>query len=112
MEERHVDPMIDERAVDRLTLSEGITDDMWELVRLSADLPSHIRRATDSLELSVLTHALLDLAQKFNSFYHKYPILNEKDDGERQRRAACAEVFRRTMVKALQLLGIPVPARM
>ena len=37
------------------------------------------------------------LAQKFNSFYHKYPILNEKDAAERQRRAVCAEVFRRTM---------------
>lgn len=112
MRERGVDPMIDDASLDRLTLTENITDEMWELVRLSADLPSQIRRAVDSLELSVLSHALLEIAQKFNSFYHKYPILNEKDDDERQRRAACAEVFRRTMVRALDLLGIPVPARM
>ena len=59
-----------------------------------------------------LTQYLLDLAQKFNSFYHKYPIMNEKDAAERQRRAVCAEVFRLTMVRALALLGIPVPARM
>ena len=52
------------------------------------------------------------MAQKFNSFYHKYPIMNEKDAAERQRRAVCAEVFRLTMVRALDLLGIPVPARM
>jgi arginyl-tRNA synthetase len=112
MRDRGVDPMIDDRALDRLTLNEGISDEMWELVRLSADLPAAIRRGVDSLELSVVTHALLELAQKFNSFYHKYPILNEKDDAERQRRAACAEVFRRTMTAALELLGIPVPARM
>lgn len=112
MEERGVDPRIEERAVDDLTLHQGLNDDMWELVRLSAELPAAIRRAVDSLELSVITQYLLDLAQKFNSFYHKYPILNEKDETERQRRAVCAEVFRRTMVGAMGLLGIPVPERM
>jgi arginyl-tRNA synthetase len=81
-------------------------------VRRSAELPSAIRRAVDSLELSIITHDLLELAQKFNSFYHRYPILNEKDDDERQRRAVCAEIFRRTMVGAMDLLGIPVPERM
>ena len=112
MRERGVDPMLEEDAVDNLTLHQGLTDEMWELVRLSAELPAAIRRGVDSLEMSVITQYLLDLAQKFNSFYHKYPILNEKDDMERQRRAVCAEVFRKTMVAALELLGIPVPDRM
>ena len=112
MKERGVDALLQDRELDKLTLNEGITDEMWELVRLSADLPSSIRRAVDSLELSVITHDLLTLAQKFNSFYHRFPILNEKDDAERQRRAVCAEIFRRTMVGAMGLLGIPVPVRM
>lgn len=112
MAERGVDARLEERLVDDLTLTQGLTDDMWELVRLSAELPAAIRRAVDSLELSIVTQYLLDLAQKFNSFYHKYPILPEKDDAERQRRAVCAEVFRRTMVGAMELLGIPVPERM
>jgi arginyl-tRNA synthetase len=112
MAERGVDPRIDERAVDDLTLHQGLTDDMWELVKLSAELPANIRRAVDSLELSIVTQYLLEMAQKFNSFYHKYPVLNEKDPAERQRRAVCAEVFRRTMVAAMGLLGIPVPERM
>ncbi|HEY0372903.1 MAG TPA: arginine--tRNA ligase [Thermoanaerobaculia bacterium] len=112
MAERGVEARIDGNSVDDLTLNQGLTDDMWELVRQSAELPAAIRRAVDSLELSIVTQYLLDLAQKFNSFYHKYPILPEKDDAERQRRAVCAEVFRRTMVKALELLGIPVPERM
>jgi len=112
MKDRGVDPMLGEREVDNLTLHQGLTDEMWELVRLSAELPAAIRRGVDALEMSVITQYLLDLAQKFNSFYHKYPILNEKDDAERQRRAVCAEVFRKTMVGALELLGIPVPERM
>jgi len=112
MAERGVDAMISDEALDRLTLHEGINDDMWELVRMSAELPSGVRRAVDGLELSIVTHDLLELAQKFNSFYHKYPILNEKDDAERQRRAVCAEVFRKTMEAGMGLLGIPVPERM
>jgi arginyl-tRNA synthetase len=112
MAERGVDAMLDDASLDALTLNEGLTDEMWELVRLSAELPAAIRRATDALELSIITHDLFVLAQKFNSFYHKYPILNEKDPAERQRRAVCAEVFRKTMIATLDLLGIPVPERM
>src|SRR5205814_446085 len=85
MRERGVDPMIDDASLDRLMITEGISDDMWELVRLSAELPSQVRRAVDALEISIVTHALLDLAQKINSFYHKYPILNEKEPNERPR---------------------------
>lgn len=112
MAERGVDGRLDDASLDDLTLTEGLTDEMWELVRLSAELPAAIRRATDALELSIITHDLFVLAQKFNSFYHKYPILNEKDPAERQRRAVCAEVFRQTMTATLGLLGIPVPERM
>jgi arginyl-tRNA synthetase len=112
MAERGVDARLDDASLDELTLTEGLTDEMWELVRLSAELPAAIRRATDALELSIITHDLFVLAQKFNSFYHKYPILNEKDPAERQRRAVCAEVFRKTMTATLDLLGIPVPERM
>ncbi len=112
MQERGVDALIADRDLDRLTLNEGINDEMWELVRLSAELPSSVRRAVDSLELSVITHDLLTLAQKFNSFYHRFPIASETDDAERQRRAVCAEIFRRTMLGGMGLLGIALPDRM
>jgi arginyl-tRNA synthetase len=112
MVERGVDAKLDDASLDALTLTEGLTDEMWDLVRRSAELPATAQRAVDALELSILTHDLFELAQRFNSFYHKYPILNEKDEAERQRRAVCAEVFRRTMIASLELLGIPVPERM
>ena len=112
MKERGVDAKLDDASLDALTLTEGLGDEMWDLVRRSAELASTVGRAVDALELSILTHDLFEIAQRFNSFYHKYPILNEKDDAERQRRAVCAEVFRRTMIASLELLGIPVPDRM
>src|ERR1051325_28524 len=97
MKERGVDAKLDDASLDALTLNlgpqaEGLTDEMWDLVRRSAELPATAARAVDALELSILTHDLFELAQRFNSFYHKYPILNEKDEAERQRRAVCAEV--------------------
>jgi arginyl-tRNA synthetase len=112
MADRGVSTMLAPVDLDNLTIGGELPDEMWEIVRLSADTASVVRRATDALELSTLTHHAFDLAQKFNSFYHKYPILNEKDADERQRRAACAEVFRITMRRILDLLGIQVPARM
>ena len=112
LEERGIAANIDQRSVDDLTLHQGINDDMWDIVRSSAELPASIHRGVESLELSVITQSMLELAQKFNSFYRKYTIANEPDPIERQRRAVCAEIFRRTMVTAMELLGIPVPARM
>jgi arginyl-tRNA synthetase len=112
MKERGIEAKIDDASLDALTLTEGLTDEMWDLVRRSAELSSAVARAVEALELSILTHDLFELAQRFNSFWHKYPILNEKYEAERQRRAVCAEVFRRTMAAALALLGIPVPERM
>ncbi len=112
MADRGVDARLDRDAIDELAALEGIPDDMWEIVRSCAETTAVVRRAVDALELSTLTHHAFDLAQKFNSFYHKYPILNEADPAERQKRAACAEVFRQTMRQILALLGIPVPERM
>jgi arginyl-tRNA synthetase len=112
MADRGVSARLETGELDALTIGGELPDEMWEIVRLSADTASVVRRATDALELSTLTHHAFDLAQKFNSFYHKYPILNEKDPDERQRRAACAEVFRLTMRRILELLGIQIPARM
>src|SRR5437667_8951765 len=44
MAERGVESKLDDASLDALTLTEGLTDEMWELVRLSAELPSAIRR--------------------------------------------------------------------
>ncbi len=109
---RGVDARLDSASIDELAAIEGIPDDMWEIVRSCADTTAVVRRAVDALELSTLTHHAFEIAQKFNSFYHKYPILNEANPQERQKRAACAEIFRQTMREILGLLGIPVPERM
>ena len=52
------------------------------------------------------------LAQIFNAFYHRYPILNEEDADRKRWRAAGVAYVRAQMTRALDLMGIEVPARM
>ena len=107
--ERGVSAPVD---AESLAASVELEDEMWEIVRSAAETGAVVRRAVEALELSMLTHHALELAQRFNSFYHKFPILNEKDEKERSKRAACTEIFRRTMKEIFALAGIPLPSRM
>jgi arginyl-tRNA synthetase len=87
-------------------------DDLWSLLLEAASLPEVAERAAESLELSTLARHAFNLAQAFNQFYHRHPILQEPDAAVRNRRIAVARVFRREMARALELLGIPEPGRM
>ena len=87
-------------------------DDLWSLLIEAASLPEVAERAAESLELSTLARHAFNLAQAFNQFYHRHPILQESDAAVRNRRIAVARVFRREMARTLELLGIPEPGRM
>jgi arginyl-tRNA synthetase len=87
-------------------------DDLWALALDAAAIPEVAERAVESLELSTLARHAYGLAQAFNHFYHRQPILNESDVAVRARRLAVARIFRRSMSRLLGLLGIPEPGRM
>ena len=78
----------------------------------AATIPEVAQRAVDSLELSTIARHAFGLAQSFNHFYHRQPIVNESDPEVRARRLAVAKIFRRAMSRLLGLLGIPEPGRM
>jgi arginyl-tRNA synthetase len=90
----------------------GWDDDLWTLVLDAASIPEVAERAVDSLELSTIARHAFGLAQAFNHFYHRQPIVSEKDPAVRARRLAVARIFRRAMSRLLGLLGIPEPGRM
>jgi arginyl-tRNA synthetase len=52
------------------------------------------------------------LAQMFNGFYHKAPILQEERTDVRRWRAAGVAYFRQQLTRVLDLMGVGVPARM
>jgi arginyl-tRNA synthetase len=86
--------------------------DLWALVLESARLDEVAQQAVRSLEFAVLAKYAFNLAQMFNAFYHRFPILNEERDDARRWRAAAVSYFVRQLTSALDLMGIPVPPRM
>jgi arginyl-tRNA synthetase len=87
-------------------------DDLWAIALDAASTPDVAARTVESLEPAALARHAFGLAQAFNHFYHRQPILQEPDEAVRSRRLAIARIFRQEMSRLLALLGIPEPGRM
>jgi arginyl-tRNA synthetase len=87
-------------------------DGLWALVLEAARLDEVVEQVVRSLEFSTLAKYAFGLAQLFNAFYHRSPILHEEDVDRKRWRAAGVVYFRSQLTRALDLMGIAVPARM
>jgi len=86
--------------------------DLWAVAFEASRLDEVVELVVRSLEFSSLAKYAFGLAQLFNAFYHRYPILAEEDANRKRWRAAGVAYFRAQMTKALDLMGIAVPSRM
>jgi arginyl-tRNA synthetase len=90
--------------------------ELWSLVLEAARLDEVVEQVVATLEFSVLAKYAFGLAQSFNAFYNLHPsrssILNEERDEVRRWRAAGVIYLRNQLTRALDLMGIAVPARM
>ena len=90
--------------------------ELWSLVLEAARLDEVVEQVVASLEFSVLAKYAFGLAQSFNAFYNLHPsrssILNEEREDARRWRAAAVIYVRDQLTRALDLMGIAVPARM
>jgi arginyl-tRNA synthetase len=92
----------------------GADDDheLWNLVLEASRLDEIVEQVVRSLEFAVLAKYAFGVAQMFNGFYHKAPILNEERENVRLWRAAAVVFFRQQLTRVLDLMGIEVPQRM
>jgi arginyl-tRNA synthetase len=86
--------------------------ELWSLVLDASRLDEIVEQVIRSLEFSVLAKYAFTLAQAFNAFYHRAPILNEERDDVKRWRAAAVIYLRNQLTRALDLMGIEVPPRM
>jgi arginyl-tRNA synthetase len=100
---------LDTRRVDELA---GDENALWGLIFEAARLDDVVEQVVRSLEFSVLAKFTFGLAQLFNAFYHRFPILNEEEVDRKHWRAAGVAYVRDQLTRALHLMGIEVPARM
>ena len=86
--------------------------EVWSLALEAARLDDVVEQVVRTLEFSVLAKYAFSLAQSFNAFYHRAPILAEERDDVRRWRAAAVVYVRAQLTRALDLMGVEVPARM
>jgi arginyl-tRNA synthetase len=86
--------------------------EVWSLVLDASRLDEVVEQVIRSLEFSVLAKYAFTLAQAFNAFYHRAPILNEERDDVRRWRGAAVIYVRNQLRTALDLMGVEVPPRM
>jgi arginyl-tRNA synthetase len=104
---------LDEVPAGELTAeSDDPTHDLWAVVFEASRLDEVVEQVVRSLEFSGLAKYTFGLAQTFNAFYHRYPILNEEDADRKRWRAAGVAYVRAQLARALDLMGIDIPNRM
>jgi len=87
-------------------------DELWNLVLEAARLDELVESAVRSLEISHVAKFAFGLAQSFNAFYHRQPILKETNDDVRLWRAAAVHYCASQLTRTLHLMGCDVPDRM
>ena len=85
---------------------------LWELWLTPAKTSYVIDQCIATTEPAYLAKHAFQLAQMFNTFYHRYPILTEADEGRKRFLLSTAAVVRRELIRVLAVMGITVPAVM
>jgi len=84
-------------------------NEIWELWLTSAKTAFLVDQCIATTEPAYLAKHAFQLAQQFNYFYHRHPILNEADEDRKRFLLATAGVVRRELIRTLEVLGITVP---
>ncbi|HWW84775.1 MAG TPA: DALR anticodon-binding domain-containing protein, partial [Vicinamibacterales bacterium] len=100
------------RLLDETATAELAEDEIWALCFEASRLDDVLEQVVRALEFSVLAKYAFGLAQMFNAFYHRYPILAEERADRKRWRAAAVQYVRLQLTRVLDLMGIEVPARM
>jgi arginyl-tRNA synthetase len=86
--------------------------DIWELWLTSSKTSYIIDQCIVTTEPAYVAKHVFQLAQLFNTFYHRYPILSEADEKRKEFLLASVAVVRRELIRTLAVMGISVPPLM
>jgi arginyl-tRNA synthetase len=90
-------------------LSGQAANEVWELWLAASKTAYVIDQCIATTEPAYLAKHVFQLAQSFNTFYHRYPILSEEDEARKNFLLATTGVVRRELIRALGVMGIKVP---
>jgi arginyl-tRNA synthetase len=104
------DSALQQRATELLGDEAGT--EVWSMIMLAQRLEEVVTQCRSSEEPANLAKYAFNLAKSFNLFYHRHRILAEADDLKKAILIAAADIARRQLTAALNILGITVPERM
>jgi arginyl-tRNA synthetase len=84
-------------------------NEIWELWLAAAKTSYIVDQCIATTEPAYLAKHAFQLAQLFNTFYHRHPILSEPDEKRKQFLLATVAVVRRELIRTLAVMGITVP---
>ena len=84
-------------------------NEFWELWLASSETSYVIDKCIATTEPAHLAKHVFQLAQLFNTFYHRHPILSEPEEKRKQFLLATVAVVRRELIRCLAVMGIAVP---
>ncbi|MDP9158783.1 MAG: arginine--tRNA ligase [Acidobacteriota bacterium] len=87
-------------------------NEIWELWLAASKTSYLVDQCISTTEPAYLAKHAFQMAQLFNAFYHRHPILNEADEERRDFLLATAWIVRRELTRVLSVMGITVPAAM
>jgi arginyl-tRNA synthetase len=84
-------------------------NELWALWLAASKTAYVVDQCIATTEPAYLAKHVFQLAQMFNTFYHRYPILIEENEERKKFLLATAAAVRRELIRALGVLGIEVP---
>jgi arginyl-tRNA synthetase len=103
--------IISDAQLGRFLTAEG-ADEIWELWLAAAKTSFIVDQCISTTEPAYLAKHAFQLAQLFNAFYHRHPILSEPDEKRKLLLLATVAVVRRELIRTLEVMAITVPTVM
>ncbi len=94
--------------LDRFLSGQG-ADELWELWLAASKTSYIVDQSIATSEPAYLAKHAFQLAQLFNTFYHRHPVLAEADEGRKKFLLATAAIFLRELTRVLAVMGITLP---
>jgi arginyl-tRNA synthetase len=91
---------------------EVVEPEVQNLILALAAYKQTIIRAAETLDPSEIAQFALNLAKVYNRFYTQLPILKEENVDKKLFRLYLTHLTSDTLVKCLQIMGMPIPERM
>ncbi|MGA7217549.1 MAG: arginine--tRNA ligase [Candidatus Sulfotelmatobacter sp.] len=90
-------------------LSGDSDNEIWALWLASAKTSYIVHQCISTIEPAYLAKHAFQLAQMFNAFYHRHPILSEPDEKRKNFLLATVALLRRELIRTLAVMGITAP---